>query len=242
MKTSAIRAHLPLGCAALFAIACEPVGVEGAPAPAAWVHALTVTPACFRPPPQEAESVDPIENQARWDRESATYNTSVALEWTELMIAPLREEPTREEWDIDRDGARLSGRTLARTEDAGRLMVSWTDETSADNWYASAHVEHTPTVTTVDVADFTVLVGDAFVMRDGLGRGCDAAEGWSFDIGPSVIDGVREPRVLRCWGGAVGADAAQRCQRAAERVLYKRHTLDDPLGDIPVQVLSEAET
>lgn len=144
--------------------------------------------------------------------------------YARLLVEPVVSDPTALEWRRDHDRWWVEGRSLARAEDWGTLVVAATFmPPDLPARVLRADVRYSLEKTEFEFDDGVLEFGANYRKWDGFVRGCDAATSINFVVGPWPVDGVVVDRVLLCWqtGGPVVEKSALTCQAAFDRVVQR---------------------
>jgi hypothetical protein len=123
-------------------------------------------------------------------------------QYARLLAAPILANPTAQEWNQQGDGWHVEGRTVVRGVDWGIISMGATYIFSEEEkHFRGADIHHSVERTQFEFEDSMLVFAENYGRLDGHIRGCQPSTGTNFEVGPWVVDGQVEERVLLCWGG-----------------------------------------
>jgi hypothetical protein len=205
----------PLASSALFLTACG--GAASGPQSAANTSPVPLLPSiaypsCFTAPPADASAPVPDQTVTQIlaaTRQMADFQTALALQEAELLLTPVRKDPTASSWHVLHQ--RLDGSVVMRSWEEGAVLAR------GEEWAVLKMVftdggEHTIEAT-IDALPGRMIFdfgADQLEVRPNLVRlgkhiiGCDQEVGMSFEVGPGIVDGKLVADHSSCWSPSTG--------------------------------------
>lgn len=154
-------------------------------APPVVLHELDIAPGCYvQPNPTVGIPSQPASSSLM--AQMAEMHLAMLVQWASLLIDPVLDDPTANEWLVEGVGGRLEGQSLARGDDWGELLMILLSDQST----VRADVHYDPHATVFDIGSQTLTQTAHYVRTTEITLGCDPERRWSF----RMLDGRPE-----CW-------------------------------------------
>lgn len=195
--------------------------------PAIQLHPLDLVPGCYVPPPTDDPSADgPQQQLIAVARQNAEFRWSYATQIAQLFLSMVEKDPTALRWQLDTSSdvgsTHLEGWRVADGADWSVLemiaVLRWNDRTTTYR----AELSSFPDRLIVDFGTERLEFADNFVRYGDHVRGCDPRNGWSFEVGPALVNGQLVDDAARCWSGSepiAGQDSADQGEFHASAML-----------------------